>query len=183
MVRSSLAPRPIGYAQRVLDETTLKAAVPRYRPTSRLVVLDPQDRLLLLLVEDPKLWHPRFWITPGGGVEPGESFEQAAGRELWEETGIVAPLGPCIWSRRQIFRFDGGLIDMDERYFVVRVDAAEVVPGSPTAWEQEVLTAHHWWSLDELLRTDEVVAPRCLSAVLPPIVTGLYPEEPLPIGR
>jgi len=156
---------------------------PKRRPTSRLVVLDPQDRLLLLLVEDPKLWHPRFWITPGGGVEPGESFEQAAQRELWEETGIVAPLGPCIWSRRVLVPFDGGLVDMDERYFVVRVDAVEVGPGSPTAWEQEVLTAHRWWTLDELRQTDEVVAPCCLATVLPPILAGPYPAEPIAIGR
>ena len=171
------------YTQRVLDESTLKDPVPRHRPTSRLLVLDPADRLLLLLIEDPKLWHPRFWITPGGGVEPGESFEQAATRELWEETGIVAPLGPCVWSRRLVIPFDGGLIDMDERYYVVRVDSAAIDPASPTAWELEALTGHHWWTLDELARTDEVVAPRCLATVLPPIITGPYPAEPLVIGR
>lgn len=167
----------------MLDESTLNDAVPRRRPTSRLVVLDPQDRLLLLLVEDPKLWHPRFWITPGGGLEPGESFEQAAARELWEETGIVAPLGPCIWSRRVVFPFQGGFVDMDERYFVVRVDSAVTVPGNLTVWEQEALTEHRWWTVDELQRTDEVVAPRCLATVLPPIVAGAYPAEPLAIGR
>jgi len=167
----------------VLDESPLNEAVPRRRPTSRLVVLDPQDRLLLLLVEDQKLWHPRFWITPGGGVEAGESFEQAAARELWEETGIVAPLGPCVWSRRVLVRFDGGLIDMDERYFVVRVDSAEIGLGSLTVWEQEALTDHRWWTLDELQRTDEMVAPRCLATVLPSIITGPYPAEPVAIGR
>ena len=167
----------------MLDESPLNDAVPRHRPTSRLVVLDPQDRLLLLLVEDPKLWHPRFWITPGGGVEAGESFEQAAARELWEETGIVVPLGPCVWSRRVLVRFDGGLIDMDERYFVVRVDSAEIGLGSLTVWEQQALTDHRWWTLDELQRTDEMVAPRCLATVLPSIITGPYPAEPVAIGR
>lgn len=167
----------------MLDESTLNQAVPRHRPTSRLVVLDADDRLLLLLIEDPMLSHPRLWITPGGGVDPGESFEQAAVRELWEETGIVAPIGPCVWSRRHVFRYDGGLIDMDERYFVVRVDEATIAPGSPTSWELEVLTGHRWWTLGELLHTHEVVAPRCLTTVLPPILAGSYPAEPLPIGR
>jgi 8-oxo-dGTP pyrophosphatase MutT (NUDIX family) len=167
----------------VLDETIPGVPVPRLRPTSRLVVLDPQDRLLLLLIEDPKLQHPRFWITPGGGVEPGESFEQAAERELWEETGIVAPLGPCVWSRRLIVPFDGRQIDMDERYFLIRVDSATVAPGNPTAWELEVLTAHRWWTLDELQQTDEVIAPRCLTDVLPPVIAGLLPAEPFAIGR
>ena len=57
------------------DETPVTALVPRYRPTSRVLVLDSRDRLLLLLLEDPKLAIPRLWITPGGGVDPGETFE------------------------------------------------------------------------------------------------------------
>jgi 8-oxo-dGTP pyrophosphatase MutT (NUDIX family) len=167
----------------VLDESTVNEVAPRHRPNSRLLVLDSQDRLLLLLVEDPMLTHPRLWITPGGGVEPGESFEQAAERELWEETGIVAPLGPCVWSRRVVVRFGQGLIDMDERYFVVRVDSVVLNMTNVTDWESTVLTDHRWWSLDELTRTDEVLAPRCLATVLPPILAGAYPAEPLAIGR
>ena len=175
--------RAIRYPQSVPDEIVHNEPAARRRPTSRVVVLDPSDRLLLLLVEDPKLQYPRFWITPGGGVEPGESFEQAAERELWEETGIVAPLGPCVWSRRVVVPFDGRMIDMDERYYVVRVDSAKIAPGRPTTWELEVLTAHRWWSLDELRQTTEVVAPRCLPDVLPPVIVGPYPAEPLAIGR
>ena len=105
-------------------------------------------------------------------------YTQGAG-----STQIVAPLGPCVWSRRVLVRFDGGLIDMDERYFVVRVDSAEIGLGSLTVWEQEALTDHRWWTLDELQRTDEMVAPRCLATVLPSIITGPYPAEPVAIGR
>ncbi|MND03063.1 hypothetical protein D3C83_227000 [compost metagenome] len=66
---------------------------------------------------------------------------------------------------------------------MVRVDSAQIAPGRPTTWELEVLTAHRWWSLDELRRTTEVVAPRCLPDVLPPVIVGPHPAEPLAIGR
>jgi 8-oxo-dGTP pyrophosphatase MutT (NUDIX family) len=164
----------------VSDETTLLTQPPpRYRPTARVLVLDSRDRVLLLLIEDPNLEVPRLWITPGGGVEPGETFEAGARRELWEETGIVVPLGPCVWSRRRNVNFGGVLYDFDERYYVVRVESDAVDPGSRTSWELEVLTEHRWWTLEELQQTDEVLGPRKLAELIVPILAGSYPAEPL----
>lgn len=164
------------------DEIVAAPIVPalRYRPTARVLVLDAQSRLLLLRIEDRRLTHPRFWITPGGGVDPGESFEDGARRELWEETGIVAPLGPCVWTRRRVVTFEDELLDFDERFFVVRIESAPAIStANVTAEERIVLTAHHWWTAEELLRTDEVLAPRRLAHMLGPILAGEYPPEPL----
>lgn len=155
----------------------------RRRPAARLLVIDARARLLLLCVEDAGFRIPRLWMTPGGGVHPGETFEQAAVRELWEETGIVAPLGPCVWTRCQIVQLGHEPLLVDERYFVVRVDAADVSLANATPWERETLTEHRWWTSEALVRTEEVVAPRCLPAVLPPILAGAYPPEPVAIGR
>ena len=70
--------------------------MPRFRPTARLILLDPADRVLLFSAEDPR---SRVWFTPGGGVHRGESLEAAAVRELAEETGHVraeADIGPLV---------------------------------------------------------------------------------------
>jgi 8-oxo-dGTP pyrophosphatase MutT (NUDIX family) len=150
-----------------------------YRPTSRVLVLDPQDRLLLLRCEDPALDVAVLWCTPGGALDAGESYEQAALRELWEETGIAASLGPCVWSRRHLFRVGPRWFDVDERYFVVRVQPVAVAFQRHDEYERATITGHRWWSLDELSATSESIAPRQLAALLPPILAGQFPPQPL----
>src|SRR5581483_2820535 len=104
----------IRYTRGVTIPADAATELPRHRPTSRLLVIDPRDRILLLRVHEPRFEQPILWFTPGGGLDPGETFEQAAVRELWEETGIVAPLGPCVWRRRHVLRFvrDAPLLDL-----------------------------------------------------------------------
>jgi 8-oxo-dGTP diphosphatase len=63
----------------------------RQRPSSRLLIVDPACRTLLFRFEHKHgaLSGRRFWATPGGAVKPGESFEQAACREMLEEIGSL----------------------------------------------------------------------------------------------
>ena len=166
----------------MLGDAEATATAPLYRPTSRVVVIDGRSRILLLRLEDSALDVPLLWITPGGGVSPGETYEQAALRELHEETGIVAPLGPCIWHRRVLVRWGRSLLEMDERYYAVRVDEEAVVHDHREEIERTVITAHRWWSLEELEGTTESFAPRGLVGLLPPILAGQYPVDPLTIG-
>ncbi len=66
-----------------------------------------------------------------------------------------------------------------ERYYVVRVDTAEVDFDNHDGYERGTIVSHRWWLATELARTTEIFAPRQLAKSLPPIIAGQYPPEPL----
>ena len=61
------------------------------RPSSRLLVIDQNNRVLLFRFQFERgpLAGQEYWATPGVALEAGESFVDAARRELFEERGIV----------------------------------------------------------------------------------------------
>ena len=148
------------------------------RPAARVLLIREDDCLLLLEARERSSNH-RWWVAPGGGLEPGESFEAAASRELLEETGIVLPIGPWVWTRRHIYSFEGRRFDQYERYFVAR----GTLEGSivPTRGDSYVVS-HRWWSLDEIESASEDFTPRQLAALLPPILRGEYADPAIDCG-
>ena len=153
------------------------------RHAARVVLLDARDRILLFRWEDERLLDARsIWITPGGGLNPDESPEAGARRELREETGIEAPLGPCVWIRSHTFRFGTGWIEQRERFYVVRVANITVSTDGLEPEERIAMVEHRIWSVDDLAASNEWFAPRRLADLLPPLLSGDLPAEPIVIG-
>jgi len=149
------------------------------RPTARVLLLDRADRILLLkgrLPGAPK--GPGSWFTVGGGVEAGETFVQAAAREIREETGIAdAVLGPVVWVREGVMRMPEPTL-FKECYIVARCEGAEPTREGWNALERDLIDDIRWWTLGELVMTTERVFPPGLARRLPPILAGQFPAEP-----
>ena len=158
---------------------------PQLRLAARVLLIDDRDRVLLFNVALPQHHRDRLWITPGGGLDPGETREDAALRELYEETGLHGvELGPCIWKRQHIWQWSSKWIESDEWFYLLRVPAFDVVPTAPDEWEMQYVLGHRWWSLDELVanRDTEIFVPCSMPELLPPLLAGNVPVIPIQVG-
>ena len=146
-------------------------------------MVTPDRRVLLMKIREPVTGF-EFWVTPGGGLEPGESDEDALRREVAEETDAtrISP-GKQVWTRRCEFTWDRRDYSRDEFYYLVQTDPFDPVmdmqaaPGEASAFRE-----FRWWSVDAIGRSEETFSPRQLHSLLESLTRNGPPDEPTDVS-
>jgi 8-oxo-dGTP diphosphatase len=158
------------------------------RPSARLILLDPDDRLFLFNVHDPGVFDPAnphsdpFWVMIGGFVDPGEEFADAAVREAREETAIVVD-GPVrwVWKRERRMSWRGKDVLHRERFFLGRTKRTEIDTSGLDERERSWTLGHRWWRAEEIAASKERFEPLDLAAQLQALLKDGPPSEPVTI--
>ena len=154
------------------------------RKAVRVVVVDRDDRVLLLHIQEPM--HPEqgtCWELPGGGIDPDETLHCAACRELFEETGIEVDsraVGPPSWQRTVTFRHAGSRRVQTELVVAIRLPLSEppVDESGQLADETQTYLGFRWWTVREIETSMERFYPGRLPVLLRRFLDGDRIEEP-----
>lgn len=141
----------------------------RTREATRVVMIcDGASGPEVLLFEDsdPGIADVRWWVTPGGGIDPGEDERAAGVREIQEETGwritrdeLIGPLA----VRVAVHGYSDQILRQRETFFAVRTPKFDVDTSGHTPDEQITLQSWRWWPLADLGASGAWVWPSYLA--------------------
>ena len=153
------------------------------RSCVRVVLRDRSGRVLLFRAELESMAPGHWWELPGGGIEAGESYADAAVREVREETGLEISPGqvePPRWRRSATWTARGLRRLQHEIVVGVDIDADQpaITDGGRTQDELEDYTGARWWDVADLLSSSERFYPGRLPELLPAFLAGADLSEP-----
>lgn len=138
--------------------------VPDSRRASRLILLDSQRRVLLFRHAGTN--GEAFWAPPGGGLESGETFEQAARREACEELGLTCFTLKRVWKRVTDFVYIDHPVHQHEWFFLIEGELPTLSSEVEKVHKQEGILEMRWWTTAEIESASEPVFPEELASKL-----------------
>lgn len=164
----------------------------RTRRAVRVIVVGPDDRVLLFEDSDPGIADLTWWVTPGGGMDPGESERETAVREVAEETGhrlVEADLVGPLATRFAVHGYSDQVLEQHESFYLARVQELEIDISGHTEEEQITLQGHRWWTRAEIEAGEAWIWPaqlielwdRAADPARPPLELGRQEESTVPL--
>ena len=156
----------------------------------RVLLLNDDNQMLLISVQNPNVTtidgngYRRFWVTVGGEIEGGESIQEAALREIHEETGLikdVIELGPIVWTGQIDLVLNGKPTRQKEIFIVAKTKQRKVCLANITEFEKTFVDGLDWFSFEHIKKSNEIIFPVVMPEYLPDIISGKYPEQPIEI--
>ena len=153
----------------------------KVRKSSRAIVLNKNNEIFLFQYQfDYFAENNTIWITPGGSLEEGESFEDAIKREIYEELGVqLTKECPEVYYRNPIYTLKSGeKVQSVEKFFLVVLEENAFSFDHWTESEKKRMLAGKWWSVEEIEKSEDEFFSKDVLRILNELASRKFLEEP-----